>query len=632
MRTPYRMSQPLKIILLDNTFDLTSLEDWKEGRYHAIICLFWAAPSTRQLVSAAIGGSCYGLTDIVGSDDAFGQSAYELATQIVRDGPSNGDLRLRTYLTERIYRECHILKLLIMVTNFVEKLKVEQAASEVAIYGSLAQDSASLLVRVISNYPGLSYHYLRYCSKIHETSRGRNSMVSRLAERIREVCLTGDWRSQTIDLIEWIDKTYRLRAHIGSWMSHPKVLKGGITFFSSYLNNSRILSSFVDLMPWPVNWLLTNDSSRRGIPKGDNKYSWIWQFARSEAFNQKVADEGILCKDGFGPKEFDLVKAWATINPTWRNWDSVERSLLVTLTQCWEAYLEEAEPRLVVTANQWGIEGWFTQIAKRRNIPVLQLLHGVLGGYLYTRTPIISDLMVVPGEFWRDLWAPGQQHKILVCNPANSMIVNKKEEALQRRVLTFFSWPLSLAPFHNYSELMDGFIHIFHKLVSKGICRMIFRAHPQENPSAFVQRWSRFHGPLPPEVQVSKNEPLSQVLSQTDVALMFRSTVMLDCLANKIPVVMPGWIDFGWNHALTSLSNISLAADFSDVEQRLTEWLSTPPQTAGDLPEFFVGPPGMGRNRFVSALQDLLSPAIASAELINRVPAKPQDKRSCNYP
>jgi hypothetical protein len=112
---------------------------------------------------------------------------------------------------------------------------------------------------------------------------------------------------------------------------------------------------------------------------------------------------------------------------------------------------------------------------------------------------------------------------------------------------------------------------------------------------------------------------------------MFRSTVMLDCLANKIPVVMPGWIDFGWNHALKGLTNISLAADFSDVEQRLKEWLSIPPQTTGDLPEFFVGPPGLGRDRFVSALQDLLSPAIASAELIDKVPVKPEDKRSCNY-
>jgi hypothetical protein len=474
MRTPHRMSQPPKIILLDNTFDLTSVEDWKEGQYHSIICLFWMAPSTRQLLSAAIGGSCYGLADIVGSDDAFGQSAYELATQIVQDGPSYGDLGLRTYLTERIYQECHILKLLIMVAKFVERLRVEQAASEVAIYGTLSEDSASLLLRVISNYPGLSYHYLGFCLKIHERSRGRNSIVKRLAERIREVCLTGDWRSQTINLVEWMDKTYRLRAHIGSWMPHPKIPNGGITFFSSYLNNSRILSSFVDLMPRPVNWLLTNDSSREGIPKEGSNYSWIWQFARRDAFSQRVTDEEILCKDGLGSKECDLVKAWAKTNPTWQNWDSVELSLLVTLTHCWEAYLEEAKPRLVVTANQWGIEGWFTQIAKRRNIPVLQLLHGVLGGYLYTQTTVISDLMVVPGEFWRDLWAPAQQHKILVYNPGNYMIVKKKRDVLQSRVLTFFSWPLSLTPFHNYSELIDGFIHIFHKLVSKGICRMIF--------------------------------------------------------------------------------------------------------------------------------------------------------------
>ncbi|MEI9476256.1 MAG: hypothetical protein WCO26_06740 [Deltaproteobacteria bacterium] len=626
------MSKSLKIILLDNTFDLTSLEDWKEGRYHSIICLFWIAPSTRQLLSAAIGGSCYGLADIVGSDMEWGETAYKLATQIVQDGPSYGDLRLRTYLTERIYRECHILKLLIMVANFIEKLRVEQAASEVAIDSSLGEEADALLVRALSNYPGLIYHHLKGFSKLRDRTRGKNSMILRLGKRIREACLTGDWRSQVMDSVEWMDKTYRWRASICRRVHPQNLSKGGVTFFSSYLNDSRVLSPFADLMPWPVRWVLTNDSSRRGIAKGDLPYSWIWQFAQSKAFHQGIIDEELLLKDGLGSADFDLIKNWVAINPTWRDWKSVELPLLVTLTQCWEAYLEEAKPRLVVMANQWGIEGWFTQIAKRRNIPVLQLLHGVLGGYLYTRTPIISDLMVVPGEFWRDLWGWEQQHKILVCNPANSMIVDKKKEALQRRVLTFFSWPLSLAPFHNFSELMDGFIHIFHKLVSEGVCRIIFRAHPRENPSAFVQRWSLFHGPLPPEVQVSKNEPLSHVLSKTDVALMFRSTVMLDCLVNKIPVVMPGWIDFGWNHALTGLSNISLVSDFHELQQRLIEWLGEPPQEAGNLSEFFVRPPGIGKDKLIAALQELISPGMANDELINRLYTKPQGKRSCNYP
>jgi len=364
------MSEPLKVILLDNTFDLTSLKDMQGDRYHAVICLFWAASSTKQTLSCGLGGSCYALADIVGSDMAWGESAYRSARQIVQVGGSYGDLHLRTYLTERIYQECHLLTLFIAVANFIEQLRREYEAPEVAVDGVLPQESASLLATILSNYPNLRYDNVGYCSQIHQRSRSQNSVINRFAERIQEACLTGDWRSQTMDLVEWMDKTFQWRTHIGCRMRHPKVPKGGFTFFSSYLNNSRALSPFVDLMSGPVNWLLTNNSSLRGLPnKGKKDHSWIWQFARQEPFNREVMNEDIGYKDGVDSEKSDLLKAWTTISPTLKNWNSVERSLLVTLTQCWETYLEEVEPRLVVTANQWGIEGWFTQIAKRQNIP-----------------------------------------------------------------------------------------------------------------------------------------------------------------------------------------------------------------------------------------------------------------------
>jgi hypothetical protein len=627
------MSGPLKIILLDNSSDLSSLEGLAGDRYDAVICLFWAASSTKQALSGRLGDSCYALADIVGSDMVWGESAYQSAGKIVRKGGLYGDVHWRTYLTERIYRECHLLALFKMVAEFVEQLRKEHAATEVVIDGGLAQDSASLLVTILSNYPSLSYHNLHYGSNVRRNLRTKNSVLNRFVERIREASLTGDWKGQAMDFVEWMDKPYQWRTRIGCRMPYPQVQKGGITFFSSYLNNTRALSPFAELMCRPANWLLTNNSSLRGLPrKGKRNYSWIWQFPARKASWPELTNEELQHKEGVDSKEFDLLRAWTTISPTLKNWNSVERSLLVTLTQCWETYLEEAEPRLVVTANQWGIEGWFTQIAKRHNIPVLQVLHGVLGGYLYTQTPIISDLMVVPGEFWRKLWPGDQQHKILVCNPRNSKVVKKKGNALQKRVVTFFSWPLLLAPSQNYSELMDGFIHIFHKLVSEGTCRIIFRAHPLENPSDFVRRWSRFYGPLPPEVEISKIESLSQILSETDVALMFRSTVMLDCLVNIIPVVMPGWIDFGWNQALDGLPNVFLAPDFSELQSRVMEWLNEPPLTDERLREYFIAPPGKGRETLFSALDSLFSPSGASPGVSDTTAVAAEHRRPSTSP
>lgn len=99
---------------------------------------------------------------------------------------------------------------------------------------------------------------------------------------------------------------------------------------------------------------------------------------------------------------------------------------------------------------------------------------------------------------------------------------------------------------------------------------------------------------------------MDQILAETDVALMFRSTIMLNCFASDIPIIMPGWIDFGWNRALMDINGVYLANDFSDLEARLMEWLDQPPQLSKDVAEYFVRSPEDGRDAFCSLVSNLM--------------------------
>ena len=330
-------------------------------------------------------------------------------------------------------------------------------------------------------------------------------------------------------------------------------------------------------MPEPVTWVLANHSARRGISRQGCDYVWLWQYGHSSRRNQGIKEEGIFSAEGEGSHSEILLRKWMAQSPTWKRWRSVELSLLVTLTACWEEYLDQAKPRLIVMANQWGIEGWFTNIAARRGIPVLQIMHGALGGHLYTQTPIISNDLVVCGNFWRDLWVENQRPRILVGNPDGWIQKIPRRPSAGKRSLTFFSWPLSHARFYSFYELVDGFIHILQRVVKAKKYKITIRFHPRENPGEFVRRWRRLYGPLPSEIRLHKNEPLSKTLAETDVALMFRSTVMLNCLASGIPFVLPGWIDFGWNRLLQDIRGIYLAPDFPEVEKKIGEWLDQPP-------------------------------------------------------
>jgi hypothetical protein len=235
-------------------------------------------------------------------------------------------------------------------------------------------------------------------------------------------------------------------------------------------------------------------------------------------------------------------------------------------------------------------------------------MHGVLGGYLYTQTPILSDAMVVPGEFWKNLWPKDQRHKIFVFNPPGYFAKISRPLNRRPRNLTFFSWPLAMLPYYNFYEITDGFIRIFHSLLADKTTHVTIRAHPLENPQDLTSRWHELYGPLPARLRIVKEEPLEVTLKNTDLALMYRSTVMLNCLANDIPVVMPGWIDYGWNDGLVELSNCYLARDFRDLEERLRLWLKVQPQDSEPPNANFLHPSGMGKEDFLGLLSKFSGP------------------------
>ncbi len=398
------MHDSAEILLLDDQADISRLGSGDRTCYRAVICLFWLAPGTQKCLLGEKNTSCYGLRDIVSSEMDWGRAAYKLAGQVVGQGPLYRGLPWRMYLTEALYRESSRIELLIRVVEFVENRRKAWKVPKVVIHGTLDRETSSLFVGLLSKYPALRYQAGNFSCEVRGSSGSSFSRMGRLFKRFQSARLTGDWRTQAMELWEGVDRSCRLRMCVGSRMRLPVIPKGGITFFSSYLNNSRILSSFAGITPCPVHWVLTNHSAHQGIPKGATNYSWVWRFGRAASSMPKATEGEMNLPSQGGFVSLPLARSWLESGPAWRNWKAIELPLLAKLTHCWHAYLEEAKPGLIVVANQWSIEGWFAQIARNRGIPVLQILHGAMGGYLHTQTPIQSDAMVVPGDFWRSLW------------------------------------------------------------------------------------------------------------------------------------------------------------------------------------------------------------------------------------
>jgi hypothetical protein len=600
-----------RVLLLDESCDLHRLSDVNRGPYQFIVCLFWNAPETRERLTRLLGGTCYSLGDMIESVERWEREAYSLARRFCDLGPKYMDLRLRQYLCEPIYRDFLTLGASEVCLDFLDNLRRKLELDKLEVEFILSERNLNVMNLRKSVSRANDSLIFRPCLERAYMPQGRSSrlpLLKRMMRHFRGFRISREWEALAWYLVEKLDGEYRGRCRLSVFVKSKPTRAGGVTFFSSYLNNSSILKNWEPLMPGRVDWLVTNYYARKGISAESSSVYWIWEFGGPGNYKSRAKDDCAV--DSLGSDsdstKLEVEKKWLCYSRAWQRWTSGELSSVLHLSYCWENYLDKVKPKLVVVANQWGIEGWFTEIAKSRGIPILQVMHGAVGGYLYTQTPIISDGMVVPGCFWKKLWAADQRRKIIVYNPLDYIRTVEKVLISHRKRITFFSWPLSEVSFYSLSELVDGFIHIFHRVLSEGDYEVMVRAHPLENPSDFVRRWEELYGPLPKTLYVGKFEPLNHILGRTDVAVMFRSTAMLNCLVNSIPVIMPGWIDFGWNDALMNVPGMYLAPDFGNLEKQLLKWLNESPEFKEESTEYFISSSEAGREELVSLIKNVV--------------------------
>jgi hypothetical protein len=543
--------------------------------------------------------TCHELAEVVGGLNRLERSAHELTSRVCERGATHGKSPWRKILEESLYNEALVIQAATDAYRFSRQL----ARGYSSTIDAMVSEPVRRVLSAASKQDG-SRPELNCLPPLGE--RPSSGIVQRLWRRVRHARLTGGWRVQAWDVLNEADREYVWRCRLEKLRPIPALSPEGITFFSSYLNNSRNIEAVEKLMPLPVNWVILNESAREGAQPTQAPIHWLWRFLPrhvSPTNGSKADSESDLGEE----VQEEPFRSWLSWSPTWRYWTRSGRKTAALFTACWNNYLRLARPRLVVTASQWGIEGWLMAEARKQGIRTLQLLHGVLAGYFHTGRAIESDAMVVWGEFWRDLFPKEDREKIHVANPGNVARVHhlgSTGEGRSRRV-TYFSWPLDQLPFYNARDVQSGMIDTLSVVKEATGCRLCIRAHPQENMGDFVAHWRSRKGCFPPDIELSQYEPLHNVLQRTDVALMYGSTILLDCRLNGIPAVLPGWIDNGWSSEIRRIDGLHFAESFGDMRSVLQSWISHPPQVTTGRENMLVSPMGAGVDELKSIVGKL---------------------------
>jgi hypothetical protein len=588
--------QCLKILLIDGSFDLKKANDIETEQYQAVISLAWLSNITKTAMEELIGGTCFTLSDVVGSEKRWVHEACRQTEKIIAEGACQVGYPIRNYIAEDIYNVCMEHCLAEKALDFVDDLISDLQADTVEIHTVLQRELESDIYDVynchqIRTKSKICHH--PYQEKIGLKHLSRMPFRKRFVRHLNGALIVKNWKSLAWDVVNKFDGRYAFRQKL--WKTRTTKRDGGkrVIFFSSYLNNSKALSNLQPYMPFPVHWVLNTYSAKMGVKTSSDEVNWLWAFGFGNG-NIEFKRDKLLQED---EDNDDNDKQWLSEKPLWRTWNDILLPGFMRLNQSVKSCLNELKPKLVAVANQGsGIEGLFTYHAKDRGIPTLQILHGILSDHWINYCPIQTDFLIVPGEFWRHLWPEKEQKKIIVFNPLGHFTRIKRENTTGKKIITFFSWPLHYT--YNYSEFINGFIRLLYNMIHDLGIHVIVRFHPLENPIDFKKGWERIYGKMSVNLQFSKYEPLNEVLAQTDVALMYRSTVMLNCMINNIPVIMPGWVDFSWKQALDNVPNVFVAENFDEIEHCLREWIKSRPETNREITDYFIQPAGSNEMDF----------------------------------
>ena len=134
-------------------------------------------------------------------------------------------------------------------------------------------------------------------------------------------------------------------------------------------------------------------------------------------------------------------------------------------------------------------------------------------------------------------------------------------------------------------------VDLFYELVTDEACSLTIRAHPLEDPGAFLGVWKGRHGGSLQHVRFSQREPLQEILTATDIAVMLRSTVMLDCAASGVPTAILSWFDNDWSEPLRDVTGFHVARSLSELRSVLRRWIERPPEVDSTRLQRFIASP-----------------------------------------
>ena len=323
--------------------------------------------------------------------------------------------------------------------------------------------------------------------------------------------------------------------------------RGGIWFYSTAYNCTRVGLQYEPYLPQKVTFLVEDPTTGgRGLRELERDSYWVYAWSQNSDIpsSSEVRSIGRRITAAFSEAELTTEQsALRTVllqSEWWQHFLARRLGFAIYNNRVLQRWRHSVGPEMLVVGNA----GWERALLLNQNadrIPTVLLQHGVMHWtYAVTDEPV--DTFLLRGRFFQRVINDRLRRKTAVQNIPETAPSSTQLSSSVRDSILFITAPYNVPEFFHLEDLRDivrSLLRVAHS-TRRGL---VMRVHPTETVESYRQLVGELSRELGISVQVtySQGPGAEEVLARSSVAVLFFSTMFLDCLRHGIPIVGFGW-------------------------------------------------------------------------------------------
>ncbi|HVO60300.1 MAG TPA: hypothetical protein VMT53_05160 [Terriglobales bacterium] len=349
--------------------------------------------------------------------------------------------------------------------------------------------------------------------------------------------------------------------------------RGGIWFYSTGYNFTKIGLEYESYFPEPLHFLVEDPASGgRCLTERRRRFYPLYAWSRAADIPPRSQVRAVARRIGAAlasvplSHEEDRLRTVLLQSSFWDHFLRRRLPFVVFHERVVRRWCDDIHPEMLVVGNA-GWERALLQSPEAKNVPSVMLQHGVMH-WVYTVADQPVTVFLLRGRFFQRHINETLRRKTVICNYPQQNHTTVEAPDNLRRGLLFITTPYEAAPLFHPAELREILTRL---LRASDACRrcLIIRVHPSERISFYQQlvRELQDKSGVHADVAYSQGPGVEDVLARSCVAVLYFSTMFLDCLRHGIPVISFAWHWFPNKRHYEEENIFNFAKDLDHLEE-----------------------------------------------------------------